>query len=351
MLKLNSCQLGMSPVLIIIFVGIIILAGGFVTYKNLTDEKTKSSSRSIETSRPLPKSKPLLNSPTPTPTASGSVTPTPTPTPTPTLTLTPTPTPALTGSSTINMNVWLLQYIPPGGASMDPVAFTKNTLIPAMGRASNYHGYSNPSATQALSFTLSDSQIKTENNPPQVNNSKYDYGGLFSRYDLCNLAKANDIRLVILWADGAGEYAGYFYESAITGSKGIPTNGEILSFCPEKTILILGLNYTRGLAEALESYGHHLERAFGHFHGADFNNWTDRDSCGSNHNPPNSRFEYDRSNTADFQSDCRNWKQDNTGAKETLNCNTWGCSSDGWLIWWMQNMPGDWWRHIGNPDG
>lgn len=279
---------------------------------------------------------------------------------------------------TQGLKVWLLQYIPPSGIQSlyplaqvtDPVVFTRDTLLPAMNNASRYHGYSDPSAQPALNYTLESS--RTENNPPPetttpTNSGTYDYSKLFSTYDLCNYAKANGINAVILWAAGSGSYNGGFWESAITGNKGIPTNGASLTTCPDKTIVVYGLNYERGLAEALESYGHHLETAFRHFESTGptrYSRWSDNDSCGTDHNPPNARNEYDRSNTVDFQSDCRNWKPDGTGAKETLNCNAWGCTGEGWLKWWMQNIPGigntlidadgrkipNWWVYIGDPD-
>ena len=219
-----------------------------------------------------------------------------------------------------------------------------------MNNASTYKGYENPQAQPALHYVLLDENVHVEYNPPPHRaNGQYDYEGLFQKYNLCTYAIQHDIKAVILWADGLGEYGGGMWESAITGSKGIPTNGETLSTCPGKTIVVYGLNYTRGLAEAMESYGHHLERAFG-FYRSLYTSWADQDSCGNVHNPPNFRFEYDRENTAPFTSDCRTWKPDGSGVKETLSCATWGCSAVTWIPWWMQNAPADWWSIIGNPD-
>lgn len=305
--------------------------------------------------------------------------------------------------TTKEMKVWVLQYIPPGGISslypgaevMDPASFTKNTLLPSMSNASRYRGYSNSAAIAAISFNLQDSNIKLENNPPPlISTNNFDYAAPFTKYDLCNFAKNNDIKLVILWAAGSGTYQGGFAESAITGNKGIPTNGPMLTgpqFCDDKTILILGLNYERGLAEALESYGHHLEAVFRKFR-LEYISWSDEDkprntnlwgqgdSCGNGHNPPNARCEYDRSNPygwltcgqsgapSSVLSDCRDWKPDGSGVKENLDCSFWNCDKvhDGeyWLIWWMQNMPGlsnglvdssgkpipSWWEYIADPD-
>lgn len=305
--------------------------------------------------------------------------PAPTPSPTPSPSPTPTPTPSSTPSSSSyipqTVKVWMLQYYPSNNSSLDRVSFTKNTLIPAVNEASKYHGYSDVNAQPALKYVLADGDIKTENNPPPrranpinigvgLQPVTYDYEGMFQKYDLCNLAKQNDIKAVMIWADGTGAYGGGGFESAITGNKGISTNGNNFPVCPDKTIVVYMFNYTRGLAEALESYGHHLERVFGQFR-SEYYQWNDRDSCGTDHNPPNSRFEYDRSNTTSFQSDCRNWKPNNQGAKESLNCATWGCDDGAkWIKFWMQNMPGvnngltdssgqkipNWWVYIGDPD-
>ncbi|KKQ66739.1 MAG: hypothetical protein US86_C0004G0057 [Candidatus Daviesbacteria bacterium GW2011_GWA2_38_24] len=293
------------------------------------------------------------------------------------------PIPSLSSTSvsgeTQELKTWMLiykpsaSYNPPGTG--DPVAFTRNTYFPALSEGTKYHGYSNSSAKPALRYTLVDENIKVEYNPPPKINGRYDYSALFKKYDLCNLAKQKDIKAVVLWADGSGEYAGGMWESAVTGNKGIPTNGGVYPELCDKTIVVYGLNYTRGLAEALESYGHHLERVFGKYR-PEYASWSDDsasknpglhgrgDSCGNDHNPPNARFEYDRANTANFQSDCRNWKPDGSGAKETLNCNVWKCDGAEWHKWWMQNMPGignnlvgtdgkpipNWWRLIGEPD-
>ena len=305
--------------------------------------------------------------------------------------------------TTQEMKVWVLQYIPPEGIKTlypaaqlsDPAAFTKSNLLPAMSNASKYKGYSNPNAQPTVIFNLTDSNIKVENNPPsyKAGTTEYDYAALFSKYDLCNFAKTNDIRLVILWAAGSGSYAGGFGESAVTGNK-VLTNGPILSgsqYCDGKTILVLGLNYERGLAEALESYGHHLEAVFRQFR-PEYKQWSDEDasrntnlwgqgdSCGNDHNPPNARCEYDRSNPygwlscgqagapSSAMSDCRNWKPDGSGIKEALDCSFWNCDKihdgENWLTFWMQNMPGrgndlvgtdgvkipNWWVYISDPD-
>lgn len=70
--------------------------------------------------------------------------------------------------------------------------------------------------------------------------------------------------------------------------------------------------------------------------------------CGSVHNPPNARFEYDRFNPASNPSDCLNWDPDGLGPLTDIGCAVWGCADRGdgdnpplnYMIWWMQNLPG-----------
>lgn len=282
------------------------------------------------------------------------------------------------------VKVWVISYQPVDNSreyTPDPISFTKNTLLPAINEGSKYHGYSNQSAPSSILYTLANEDIHVENNPPPIKHYPrnptltdqldfFDYAGMFQKYDLCNYAKSHNIRMVVIWAAGEGLYGGHLLESLATGNKGIPANtgtlpttGGLDNPCTDKTIALIGLNYTRGIAEALESYGHQLESVFGKFR-PEYENFSDRDSCGGDHNPPNSRFGYDRSNTASFQSDCRNFKADGTSVKEDLTCNAWGCSADGWLKFWMQNMPGynsglldstgrkipNWWVLVADPD-
>ncbi|HEX6977620.1 MAG TPA: Ig-like domain-containing protein [Patescibacteria group bacterium] len=290
-------------------------------------------------------------------------------------------------ASTSNMKVWVLEYLPTNGISSlypnaevtDPTIFTQNTLLPAMNEASRYHGYSDASASAALNYTLDPADIHVEYiTPPQANNNSmgsYDYtNALFNKYDLCNYAKANDIKAVIVWGAGSGPYYSGLWESAVTSNK-IRANGATLTDCPDKTIVVYGFNYERGLAEAMESYGHQLETVFRDYR-SEYQTWADEsaaansglvgkgDSCGSDHNPPNARYEYDRYNMATVSSDCRNWKPDGSGIKENMSCTWWGCTPTGWLTFWMQNMPGmdnglvdsvgqpipSWWDYIANPD-
>lgn len=347
-------QKGFSTILILIVILIVASIAGGVYY--------------FSKSQPIKPSDSLVTSPIPAPT----LTPNPLPSTSPSAKIIPS---SSSTSQSKQVKMMVIQYIPPGGVETiypgatipDPTSFMKNIMVPAMNKATKFHGYSNPSVPQAINFILADEDIHTIEGPPPMRNDNYlgfppkdsnqpgylDMPTIFKTQSICNIAKQKDIKVVALIMADYGPYAPKGFEDYITGSKGIPTNGPILQgrdYCDDKTIYIVAPVYTRGLAEALESYDHHLESVFAHFRGTDYFKWNDKDSCGTDHNPPNARNEYDRSNTTNFQSDCRNWQPDGTGVKETLNCNAWDCTGNGWLVWWMQNMPSDWWGYLANPD-
>ena len=148
----------------------------------------------------------------------------------------------------------------------------------------------------------------------------------------------------------------------------------------QHTYVVYTFNYGRGTAEAMHSWGHQIEAEmnavnaplFGLFQGPNYPpvlGVTGR--CGSVHNPPNARFEYDWTNPTPHASDCENWNPDGIGATTQIGCDVWGCNdisdSDNaqlnWQIWMWQNLPGrnntktyqgkqlrNWWDVHGNFD-
>src|SRR5262249_12049560 len=69
--------------------------------------------------------------------------------------------------------------------------------------------------------------------------------------------------------------------------------------------------------------------------------------CGSVHNPPNAKFEYDRADTTPHASDCPAWFPDGLGTQTQISCANWGCANNSdtdnaslnYDIWCMQNLP------------
>jgi hypothetical protein len=296
----------------------------------------------------------------------------------------------------------LIEFVPEIGIKQmyplaqvdDPESFTRGVLLPAWSRATAYQAYKNPEAQNSINYVLDESlKIKYDFAPPQKEEGGFDYEWLFGEQvqyygeaqDLCTYAVENDIRAVVMWAGGVvrdGEFGGGFFESAVTGSKGVPTNGPRLTTCSEKTIVVYGLNYERGIAEALESYAHHAETVFRRY-GTEYVEFSDEDdfytngqpnyyvdevaegvdSCGNVHNPPTARNEYDVSNVVEFETDCWDWRPDGSGEERILSCADWGCERAGWITMWLQSVPGlgndlyfdgekvpNWWVYIGDAD-
>ena len=151
-----------------------------------------------------------------------------------------------------------------------------------------------------------------------------------------------------------------------------------------RTYTFYHYNYQRGLSEATENHMHQLEAVinfvdgrddtpedewsnllfWGKFVGSDSTHRIIDPRCGWAHYPPNGERDYDWANPRSVMSDCEDWKPDGRGAERELTCETWGCTSLGWFLYWTQNMPGagndleydgspltNWWRLIGDFDG
>ena len=129
----------------------------------------------------------------------------------------------------------------------------------------------------------------------------------------------------------------------------------------DKTYTVYDYNYGRAVAMALENHTHQLERVFSYVDNSLF--WDkfvgnqNNPRCGWTHYPPNGESDYDWLNKKEVLSDCEDWNSDGTGEKKIVSCHTWSegenCANDegySFKVWWMQNMPQNWWDFIGNFD-
>jgi hypothetical protein len=66
--------------------------------------------------------------------------------------------------------------------------------------------------------------------------------------------------------------------------------------------------------------------------------------CGDVHFPPNmvqgDNREYIYHESRSVDSICPDWSMDGSATSTTLNCQNWGCSEYGYMIWWLQNFSG-----------
>lgn len=125
----------------------------------------------------------------------------------------------------------------------------------------------------------------------------------------------------------------------------------------EKTFTVYNYNYNRGEALALHNHGHQIENvmAFAEEYiwqtkfRAPYGSTSQINRCGDIHNPPNATSEGDYTNTANFLSDCEDWRPDGYGEVTSINCHNWfgqgqNCDIDNegrkYYLWWMQHIPG-----------
>ncbi len=232
-----------------------------------------------------------------------------------------------------------------------------------LSEGTRYHGYGRPGAEPSLTFRMVARKTHLAAVPtlPGFEGSSYavraDYRRIMDDHDIC--AKV-DGRLgvdeVWIWAyNGKLDIS----ESKMSGPYGDISNSYRLDDMPHcgRTYVVYTFNYGRDTAEAVHSYGHQIEAELQHFSpdlmdrfwgpahpGAD----AQVGRCGSVHNPPNSRSEYDYANPTTNATDCRSWDPDGIGVTRRIGCATWGCDDLGstdnaqldWLVWWMQSIPG-----------
>jgi hypothetical protein len=149
-------------------------------------------------------------------------------------------------------------------------------------------------------------------------------------------------------------------ESKMSGPFGDISNSWRYNDLPfyNSTYIVYTFNYGRETAMAFENWGHQVEAELdavnrnlfrnlfqGPYH-PQFENVNGK--CGGVHNPPNARFEYDRSNSIPQLSDCLDWNPNSLGILSQISCKDWGClaRSDtdnpplNYMIWNWQNLPG-----------
>lgn len=201
------------------------------------------------------------------------------------------------------------------------------------------------------------------------------YATLYERHGICEKLLAGEIDEVWLWAgNGDGTKHADLDEWITTGPTwtmpyfiDAPNCGEVLT--------TVTFNFNRILN--LHAYGHRIEGLMRHHVPCDFSTETwpwnavadgsgDFDDCGDSlsntygfvarafaennfvsgcgdvHFPSNitdmNGYNYSSLNSIDTR--CRDWGQDGTSSVEVIDCQAWGCTERGYLIWWFQNFPG-----------
>jgi hypothetical protein len=310
----------------------------------------------------------------------------------------------------LNKNVYLLVY--------DPILSDEKDLITRMG------WYSPATLAQELSDTfksISHGQLQyTIPDPPTVLNEwpvkvdgfRYDETSYLYAYDhpaeahnpdlvdydaiigdpaLDICGKVNRGEIDELWIYGA-PFDG-FYESRLVGPDAYWFNSppmEETHGC-NKLLPVMGLSYERGIAEALEAFGHRSESIMDKVYGGWETNSIDHNwerytlnktqspnysysGCGSIHYPPNGVKDYDWNNHTSVLSNCEDFNNypnmdlsNPPSALKEVDCQAWGCDDIneyagnlGYMLYWFSHLPANngfgpdsvsnnWWQYLSDP--
>jgi hypothetical protein len=245
---------------------------------------------------------------------------------------------------------------------------TTNNLRSAIEKGTKYLGYSNPNAQSSVSANIVDTKEYMQAVPIKPTHgipTTPDYSYVLNTNNICDYVNNKAVKEVWLWAyQGPNKSNGYpslaISESKMSGPSGDISNSYRYDDMPKcsHTYVVYTFNYGRGTAEAFHSWGHQIEAELSAvdnnifraaFEGPDHPQALHMNAkCGSVHNPPNARYEYDYANPAPQPSSCLDWQADGTGQLANIGCQAWGCQyvSDtnnpqlNWLEWFWQNMPG-----------
>lgn len=241
-------------------------------------------------------------------------------------------------------------------------------LKDSLEKASKYLGHKDSSVISSLTYTIVDTKEYTKAVPLDPVTRRPLYKEIMLDHNICDLVDNKNVREVWLWAYQGPTYQGSQYpylnisESKMAGPFGDISNSYRLNDMPvcKRSYRVYTFNYQRGTPEAMESWGHQMEAELdvvnrdvfrNKFQGVPYPQTANVNGrCGSVHNPPNARSEYDRSNTKSQKSDCLDWNVDNLGQPSDISCENWssGCKDNGdgdnpslnYMIWNWQNLPG-----------
>lgn len=215
------------------------------------------------------------------------------------------------------------------------------------------------------------------------NSQLIDYSQILnSDANICDYVDNKGVREVWIWAYQTDK-SGIFEFMPIPGSNyasQIPNFGwPNLSNC-KSTYYALTFNYGgyRGTPDMIHSHSHLIESIMRYIDSSLWNNFvapfgrTDvTNHCGTVHNPPNNSSgigtnplcssndcAYNYRSETNANSNCEDWHPDGSGTVKVVNCHNWfgqnqSCSDDGGLtyyVWWMQNIPTNWWNFMADFD-
>lgn len=285
------------------------------------------------------------------------------------------------------INVLEIRYFPIEQAAQEAKVNALMSQLPTLiTNASKYKGYSNPTATPFSNVIVKRTITRNGSSPYFTGPNKAPYHSMDAILtrggeNLCDYIVNNNIDQVWTWFDVRNpqvDNGGYNSEFTIVPSKFIAPLYYPASHCAgRRTFIFYGLDQNRTVGEALHTFSHGIEGFipilqtgtlfWNGFVGA--NGPVElTTNCGSVHFPPNglpgsNGLGYDYENTTYVSTKCENWKPDGTGTATTINCTRWGCTQEGYISWWLQNVPNqgntltymgypvhNWWDFISDTD-
>ncbi len=232
-----------------------------------------------------------------------------------------------------------------------------------LAEASRDHGDRDPSALPSLTYHVVDA-LEFDTAVPSVPSSlnpayrrRADYPAILSGVAICDYVRNRGVREVWIWAyQGPSQLD--ISESRMSGPAGDISNSYRLDDLPRcgPTYTVYTFNYGRTVTMAVHAIAHQIEaelrfmdaHLFGDVFEGPAHPGVSREiaRCGSVHNPPNSRHDYDYTNATPNLSDCEAWSPDGLGATSLVSCSAWGCDDANdaahlaYLVRWMQRFPG-----------
>jgi subtilisin-like proprotein convertase family protein len=212
----------------------------------------------------------------------------------------------------------------------------------------------------------------------QMHDSVFDYRRFVLDYGLASRILSGEIDEVWVYC---GPYGG-FWESTMAGDGGYWCNsGPVQGVPSSRLFVIMGLNFERGVGEAIHSFGHRAESIMWHQYGdwqaSRINAWSaftllDKDApglgaVGNVHFPVNGQSDYDYANPRVVVSDADDWYNYPAfqGLTRSFNYHEWSPDDADtqrqYLNWWYDHMPHvsgrgpdfylmNWWRYLWDVD-
>ncbi|MFO0957910.1 MAG: Calx-beta domain-containing protein [Isosphaeraceae bacterium] len=218
-----------------------------------------------------------------------------------------------------------------------------------------------------------------EGSPRVFPTGHFDYKRFVRENNLAARVDSGDIDEVWIYASPMGG----MWESAMAGNGAYWINGPTQDVGSSRVFPIMGLNYERGVGEAIHSFGHRAEGTMDHSYGGqaqnldtNWNRFTYQDryapgqgkgGVGNVHFPVNATSDYDYDNARSVVSDADDWANypNFQGVTRTINAREWSPNQVDpqreYLNWWYSHMPhfagkgpdgflNNWWRYIGDLD-